>query len=57
VLAAIGAGTLGAERLESWRKLQRELDLLAARQGDQLLRQEAQRRWKALSREARRNPR
>ena len=45
------------KRLESWRKLQRELKSLAARQGDLLLRQEAQRHLKALSREARRHPR
>ncbi|HVB13562.1 MAG TPA: ribosome small subunit-dependent GTPase A [Candidatus Dormibacteraeota bacterium] len=57
VTAAISKGALQAARVESWRKLQRELKSLAARQGDQLLRQEAQRRWKAISREARRNPR
>ncbi|MGC2191123.1 MAG: ribosome small subunit-dependent GTPase A [Candidatus Dormiibacterota bacterium] len=57
VMAAISEGSLKPERLESWRKLQRELKSLAARQGDLLLRQEAQRHWKALSREARRHPR
>ena len=39
VLAAIAAGTLAPARLESWRKLQRELDALAVRQ-DGLLRRE-----------------
>lgn len=57
VAAAIADGSLDPERLASQRKLQRELDSLAIRQGDLLLRQEAQRRWKAVSREARRRPR
>lgn len=57
VNAAISDGTLDPVRLESWRKLQRELKSLAVRQGDQLLRQEAQRRKKALSRDALRHPR
>jgi len=57
VNAAISEGTLDLSRLQSWRKLQGELKSLAARQGDQVLRQEAQRRWKALSRDARRHPR
>lgn len=57
VLAALAAGSLTEERFRSWRKLQRELRSLAGRQGDLQLRQEAQRRWKALSREARRHPR
>jgi len=57
VVAAISEGSLEPERLANWRKLQRELRSQAARQGEQLLRQEAQRRWKALSRESRRHPR
>ncbi|MGH7642675.1 MAG: ribosome small subunit-dependent GTPase A [Candidatus Dormibacteria bacterium] len=57
VTAAIRAERLEPERLESWRKLKRELTSLAARQGDRRLRQAAQRRWKALSRDSRRHPR
>ena len=45
-------GTLAPERLESWRKLQRELHAIAIRKDD-LLRKEETRRWKLLSREAR----
>ena len=56
VALAITEGRLNSERLASQRKLQRELDALAIRQGDLLLRQDAQRRWRALSREARRRP-
>ncbi|MGC1184656.1 MAG: ribosome small subunit-dependent GTPase A [Candidatus Dormiibacterota bacterium] len=56
VALAISEGRLDPERLTSQRKLQRELDALAIRQGDLLLRHEAQRRWRALSREARRRP-
>lgn len=56
VTAAITEGSLEPERLESWRKLQRELKSLAARRGDLQVRQEAQRRWKSLSRAARRHP-
>lgn len=56
VMAAINEGRLERDRLESWRKLERELRSLAARQGDRQLRQEAQRRWKAISRDARRHP-
>jgi ribosome biogenesis GTPase / thiamine phosphate phosphatase len=57
VQQALADGRLGEERYRSWRKLQRELKSLAARQGDLKLRQEAQRRWKAISRESRRHPR
>jgi ribosome biogenesis GTPase len=57
VALAIVEGRLDPERLASQRKLQRELDSLAIRQGDLVLRQEAQRRWRALSRDARRRPR
>jgi len=56
VTAAIASGRISAARLESWRKLQRELASLAARQGDQALRQQARRRWSALTRESRRRP-
>jgi ribosome biogenesis GTPase / thiamine phosphate phosphatase len=57
VQEALADGRLSEERYLSWRKLQRELTSLAARQGDLKVRQETQRRWKALSREARRHPR
>jgi ribosome biogenesis GTPase len=52
VVAALEAGTLAPERLESWRKLQRELHAIAIR-NDALLRKEETRRWKLLSRDAR----
>jgi ribosome biogenesis GTPase len=52
VLAAVEAGTLASERLDSWRKLQRELHAIALR-NDHLLRKEETRRWKLLNREAR----
>jgi ribosome biogenesis GTPase len=51
VLAAVDAGTLAPERLESWRKLQRELHAIAIR-NDHLLRKEETRRWKLLIRDA-----
>ncbi|MGH7691150.1 MAG: ribosome small subunit-dependent GTPase A [Candidatus Dormibacteria bacterium] len=53
VQAAVGSGQLNPERLANWRKLERELTALAIRQGDLAARQEAQRRWKAVSRQAR----
>jgi ribosome biogenesis GTPase len=52
VLAAVEDGSLAPERLESWRKLQRELHAIAIRK-DHLLRKEETRRWKLLNREAR----
>jgi len=52
VLGAVEDGSLAPERLESWRKLQRELHAIAIRKDD-LLRKEETRRWKLLSREAR----
>ncbi|MGH9065267.1 MAG: ribosome small subunit-dependent GTPase A [Acidimicrobiales bacterium] len=52
VLDAVAAGRLDRRRLESWRKLQRELRHLAGRQ-DARLRAEEQRRWKALTRAGR----
>jgi ribosome biogenesis GTPase len=51
VLAAVAEGALTPERLESWRKLQRELHAIAVR-SDHLLRKEETRRWKLLSRDA-----
>jgi ribosome biogenesis GTPase len=58
VLAGVEDGSLAQERLDSWRKLQRELRAIAAR-NDHLLRKEQTRRWKLLSREgkARSRPR
>jgi ribosome biogenesis GTPase / thiamine phosphate phosphatase len=52
VLAAVEDGSLAPERLESWRKLQRELHSIAVR-NDALLRKEETRRWKLLNRDAR----
>jgi ribosome biogenesis GTPase len=46
--AAIKAGTLAVERLESWRKLQREARH-HERQVDVLARNEERRKWKAIS--------
>lgn len=50
VLAAIASGALSEERLQSWRKLQRELRAIAARH-DHLLRKEETRKWKLLGKE------
>jgi ribosome biogenesis GTPase len=52
VLGAVADGSLAQERLDSWRKLQRELLAIAMR-NDHLLRKEETRRWKLLSREGR----
>jgi ribosome biogenesis GTPase len=52
VLAAVESGALPPERLQSWRKLQRELRAIAIRH-DHLLRKEETRRWRLLSRDAR----
>jgi len=49
VLAAVAGGVLAADRLESWRKLQRELRWLAGRQ-DRRLRAEQQARWRGIAR-------
>ena len=57
VLGAVADGTISAARLDAWRKLEKEVGLVAARQGD-LAAQRAQRqRWKALALEQRRQPR
>ena len=48
VQAAIGAGTLGVDRLEAWRKLQKEARH-HERQVDVLARNEERRRWKTIS--------
>ena len=52
VLAAVDDGTLPSERLQSWRKLQRELRAIAIRQ-DHLLRKQESRRWRAIAKEGR----
>jgi ribosome biogenesis GTPase len=52
VLAAVESGELPQERLQSWRKLQRELLAIAMRH-DALLRKEEVRKWKLRSREGR----
>ncbi|MGA9762888.1 MAG: ribosome small subunit-dependent GTPase A [Gaiellaceae bacterium] len=50
VLAAIDSGELPRERLDSWRKLERELHVTAIRQ-DALLRREEERRFSRMVRE------
>lgn len=52
VLAAVEAGELDEDRLESWRKLQRELAHLARKQ-DARLAAEERKRWAKLTREGR----
>lgn len=48
VLAAVDAGTLPADRFESWRKLQKELRAIAVRH-DHLLRKEEARKWRIIA--------
>ena len=55
VLAAEAAGTLDADRLASWRKLQRELRWLAGKQ-DQRARLEEQAKWKAIHKSMKSHP-
>jgi ribosome biogenesis GTPase / thiamine phosphate phosphatase len=52
VLAAVESGELAGERLQSWRKLQRELRSIAMRH-DIRLRKEEARKWKLRTRESR----
>jgi ribosome biogenesis GTPase len=52
VLAAVEAGELPSERLESWRKLQRELRAIEVRR-DARLQKEERRKWQLLSKDAR----
>jgi ribosome biogenesis GTPase len=52
VLAAVDEGRLELDRLRSWRKLQRELESIAAR-SDRRLRIERKRRWKQIAQVAR----
>jgi ribosome biogenesis GTPase len=55
VLEEVTTGALSMERLESWRKLQRELRWLAGR-NDARLRAEEQARWKAISKSMKHHP-
>jgi ribosome biogenesis GTPase len=54
VMAAAADGTLGPGRLESYRKLQRELRHLALRQDDRGQREQKQ-RWRAIHKAARKH--
>ncbi len=56
VLAAVDGGTLELDRLRSWRKLQRELDAIAART-DTRLRIARKKRWKQMASVARQKSR
>ena len=56
VLAAVDGGTLALDRLRSWRKLQRELEAIAART-DHRLRAARKKRWKQIAAHARHRPR
>jgi ribosome biogenesis GTPase len=56
VLAAVDNGTLSLDRLRSWRKLQRELEAIAART-DHRLRVARKKRWKQIAAHARQRPR
>jgi ribosome biogenesis GTPase / thiamine phosphate phosphatase len=55
VLAAVDEGTLALDRLRSWRKLQRELEAIAART-DRRLRIARKKRWKQIAQVARQRP-
>ena len=55
VLGAVESGDLPLDRLRSWRKLQRELEAIAAR-SDRRLREARKRRWKQIA-QASRKPR
>jgi ribosome biogenesis GTPase len=52
VLASVEAGDLGQDRLDAWRKLQREL-AFQARRTDARLRAEELRKWKAIAKSQR----
>ncbi len=56
VLAAVDEGRLELDRLRSWRKLQRELEAIAART-DHRLRVARKKRWKAIAAHAKQRPR
>ena len=55
VVAAAESGALEPERLESWRKLQRELRFIAGKQ-DQRIRQQELSRWKAIHKSMKSHP-
>jgi ribosome biogenesis GTPase len=55
VLGAVAAGALDAARLESWRKLQRELHWLATRQ-DARARAAEQAKWKQITKSMKHHP-
>ena len=56
VLAAVDDGTLALDRLRSWRKLQRELESIAART-DRRLQAARKKRWKQMAAVTRQKPR
>jgi ribosome biogenesis GTPase len=56
VLGAVDNGTLSLDRLRSWRKLQRELEAIAART-DHRLRVARKKRWKQIAAHSRQRPR
>ena len=56
VLGAVDDGTLTLDRLRSWRKLQRELEAIAART-DHRLRIARKKRWKEIAAHAKQRPR
>jgi ribosome biogenesis GTPase / thiamine phosphate phosphatase len=56
VLAAVDSGQLELDRLRSWRKLQRELEAIAART-DHRLRIARKKRWKQITAHTRQRPR
>jgi ribosome biogenesis GTPase / thiamine phosphate phosphatase len=56
VQGAVDNGTLELDRLRSWRKLQRELEAIAART-DRRLRAARKKRWKEIAAHARQRPR
>ena len=55
VMSAVDQGRLELDRLRSWRKLQRELEAIAART-DHRLRVARKKRWKAIAAHARQRP-
>ncbi len=52
VLASVWAGDVGQDRVDTWRRLQREF-AYEARRGDTRLRDEHNRRWKTIAGEQR----
>jgi len=56
VRSAVASGALAADRLEAWRRLRRELEYLE-RRDDPMARREQARKWKVISKAARRRDR